>query len=101
MITFKNWLSNLNEVDGVAPTQPQTPIADITPQQKQSLANSLGKEMAKTLPKLRPGQKIKPPEIAAATLKSAFTDPNLKSLNPQQVQAGLNKIISGIPGVKV
>lgn len=101
MITFKNWLSKLNEVDGVAPTQPQTPVADITPQQKQSLADTLGKEMAKTLPKLRPGQKIKPTDIAAATLKTAFRDPKLSALNPQQVQVGVSKIMSAIPGVRV
>ncbi len=99
MLTFKNWLDNINEVDGMQ-TQ-AAPVADITPQQKQSLADMLGKEMAKTLPKLRPGQKIKPADIAASTLKSAFKDPKLQSLNPQQVQTGVSKIMSAIPGVRV
>lgn len=101
MLTFKDWLDSLNEVDGVQPQQPSTPVADITPQQKQSLADTLGKEMAKTLPKMRPGQKIKPTEIAAATLKQAFRDPKLQALSPQQVQTGINKIITAIPGVRV
>lgn len=102
MLTFHNWLKSINEADGVMPAAATTaPVADITPQQKQSLADMLGKEMAKTLPKLRPGQKIKPTEVAAATLKTAFRDPKLQGLSPQQVQTGVNRIMTAIPGVRV
>ena len=93
MLSFKSWFF---EVD-----QPSNAPANLTPQQSSALADTLAQQIKKELPKVRQGQRLNAAGLKGATMKAAYTDPKLKTMDPESVESGVSAVLSKISGLNL